>query len=167
MASEERASVEPLGRILVVDDQSDVVNVVSLVFRIAGYEVASATDGRAALKLAETRRFDVVMLDIIMPGLDGVTVLQQMRLRWPDLPVVMLTAVADLERAKGAMEGFQSRSISLSKPSGSFSWPGAWPFQSVTSNCQMMCATIMASSRCRARRRAIASTKVRGSRLRY
>ena len=102
-SADEQAAVEPLGRILIVDDQPDVTDVVSMYFTIAGYEVVSANSGSAALLLAETRRFDVVLLDIIMPGMDGVSVLHHMRLRWPDRPVIMLTAVADLERARGTL----------------------------------------------------------------
>jgi len=101
--AEQHAAAERLGRILVVDDQPDLADVVSVYFTIAGYEVVSARDGRAALVLADTRPFDVVLLDIMMPGMDGVAVLQQMRLRWPHLPVIMLTAISDLERAKSTL----------------------------------------------------------------
>ena len=92
-----------LGRILVIDDEPDVVDVISTYFTGAGYEVIGATHGGDGLMLADVQRPDVVLLDIMMPGIDGVQVLAQLRLRWPELPVIMLTAVADIEIARGTL----------------------------------------------------------------
>ena len=92
-----------LGSILVIDDEQDVVDMLSAYFGGSGYSVVGATQGGDGLMLLEFNRPDVVLLDIMMAGLDGVEVLQQIRLRWPDLPVIMLTAVADVEVAKGAL----------------------------------------------------------------
>ena len=94
---------ERLGGILVIDDESDVVEVISVYFANLGYEVVGASHGGDGLMLAELHRPDVILLDIMMPGIDGVEVLQQLRLRWPEIPVVMLTAVADVAIAKGTL----------------------------------------------------------------
>lgn len=98
----ERAS-HRLGTLLVIDDEPDVVEMLSVYFTALGYQVIGANHGGDGLMLAEFHRPDVVLLDIMMPGIDGVEVLQQIRTRWPEVPVVMLTAVANLDIAKGAL----------------------------------------------------------------
>lgn len=98
----ERAS-HRLGTLLVIDDEPDVVEMLSVYFTASGYQVIGANHGGDGLMLAEFHRPDVVLLDIMMPGIDGVEVLQQIRTRWPEVPVVMLTAVANLDIAKGAL----------------------------------------------------------------
>jgi CheY-like chemotaxis protein len=83
-------------RILVVDDDPDIRSVVRLVLEGEGYVVDVAEDGFAALRAVETSRPDCVVLDVMMPGIDGHAVLN--RIRSGDraaLPVVMLTAAAD------------------------------------------------------------------------
>jgi DNA-binding response OmpR family regulator len=83
-------------RILVVDDDPDIRSVVRMVLEAEGYAVDLAEDGFAALRAVETTRPDCVVLDVMMPGIDGHAVLN--RIRGGDratLPVVMLTAAAD------------------------------------------------------------------------
>jgi DNA-binding response OmpR family regulator len=92
-----------LGTLLVIDDEPDVVEMLSVYFTASGYHVIGANHGGDGLMLAEFHRPDVVLLDITMPGIDGVEVLQQIRTRWPEVPVVMLTAVSDLEIARSAL----------------------------------------------------------------
>jgi DNA-binding NtrC family response regulator len=96
--------LESLGRILMIDDEVDVVEVVSVYFSGSGYEVIGATQAGDGLMLADIHRPDLVLLDIMMPGIDGIEALQQFHLRWPDLPVIMLTAVANLDTARGALK---------------------------------------------------------------
>ena len=91
------------GRILVIDNEPDILEVVSIYFDEGGYEVITAPDGTEGLALAEQHHPDVVLLDIRMPGLSGLDVLSLMRMRWPRLPVIMLTAVVDVELAKGTL----------------------------------------------------------------
>jgi len=81
-------------KILVVDDEEDVVRL--LEFRLAkeGFEVISCADGPAALTLADQEKPDLVVLDIMMPLMDGMEVLRQIRSRRATsrIPVIMLTA---------------------------------------------------------------------------
>ncbi len=81
-------------RILVVDDDRDIRGMVKLVLETEGYAVDLAADGFAALRSVESTKPDCVVLDVMMPGLDGHAVLRRIRSSAvPALPVVMLTAV--------------------------------------------------------------------------
>jgi len=93
-----------LGCILVIDDEQDVIDMVSTYFSGSGYEVIGALQAGDGLMLADIHRPNLVLLDITMPGIDGIEALQQLRVRWPEMPVIMLTAVADLAIAKGALQ---------------------------------------------------------------
>ena len=93
----------PLARILVIDDDPELVAVLTEHFSKAGYAVIGAHHGGDGLMLAEHEHPDVVVLDIRMPGLTGVEVLQQLRLRWPDLPVVILSGAGDPQLAKSCL----------------------------------------------------------------
>ena len=77
--------------IMVVDDDAVIVKMLERILRLEGYDVITAGDGKAALLLLEKAKPDLVILDIMMPGLDGVQVLQLMRER-SNVPVIMLTA---------------------------------------------------------------------------
>lgn len=76
--------------VLVVDDDQEMLRMVSYVLELEGYGVAVATDGKAALALFEERSPDLVILDIVMPELDGFQVLDLIRQR-SNIPVIMLT----------------------------------------------------------------------------
>jgi two-component system, OmpR family, KDP operon response regulator KdpE len=85
-------------RVLVVDDEPPIVRAVAANLRVRGYEVLTAASGEAALAAAETHQPDCVVLDLGLPGIDGLEVLRRLR-TWTDVPVVVLTAV-DGERDK-------------------------------------------------------------------
>lgn len=78
-------------RILVVDDETALVDLVRGYLEREQYEVLTATDGLAALDLARTARPDLVVLDVMLPGLDGIEVCRQLR-QFSDAYVIMLTA---------------------------------------------------------------------------
>jgi len=77
--------------ILVVDDEEPILKLLRVNLSKEGYDVATAADGESALALVEKQRPDLVLLDIMMPGLDGLQVLNLIRQR-SDIPVIMLTA---------------------------------------------------------------------------
>lgn len=81
-------------KILVVEDEKHIVELVSYALRKEGYEVLVARDGNGALELVHTGRPDLVILDIMLPGRDGLSVCRLMRQddRTRDLPVIMLSA---------------------------------------------------------------------------
>lgn len=81
-------------RVLVVDDSEMNIGLMSSWLESRGYAVSSASDGRLALAMAETMRFDAVILDVVMPGLNGVAVLRELRRKHSatELPIIMATA---------------------------------------------------------------------------
>lgn len=93
-------------RILLVEDESDIASFVRQGLSEEGYEVTWVVEGEKALELVEQTPVDLVLLDIRLPGLSGIEVLQRIRDRWPKLPVIMLTALDAVEdRVKGLRSG--------------------------------------------------------------
>ena len=93
-------------RILVVDDEEDVQVLVCRILRDMDYEVESAGEGREALDKIKAWRPDLVILDLMMPGLDGWGVLSELRETPGSPPVVLLTALGDYTTfARGVREG--------------------------------------------------------------
>ena len=82
-------------RLLLVDDEQDLLDVLSDHFK-GRYEIDTARSGVAALERFAQQRPDAVFLDVSMPGLDGVEVLQRLRRSDAGVPVIMVTANADL-----------------------------------------------------------------------
>ncbi|MEC3918970.1 response regulator transcription factor [Nocardia sp. CDC160] len=78
--------------VLVVDDEPALAELVALALRYEGWTVETAGDGRAALAKAREVRPDVVVLDLMLPDMTGLEVLERMRRVWPELPVLLLTA---------------------------------------------------------------------------
>ncbi|MFO7173779.1 MAG: response regulator transcription factor, partial [Bacillota bacterium] len=92
-------------RILVVDDEHRMRELVRLYLAGAGYEVAEAADGREALDRLRREAFDLVILDLMLPGLDGWEVCRRLR-EESDLPVIMLTARGEVDdRVQGLRLG--------------------------------------------------------------
>lgn len=89
-------------RVLVVDDESDITELLSYTFRDAGYEVLVAGDGMAALSLAQRWLPEVIVLDLNLPGLDGFAVCEMLRVlpSTRDIPILMLTAFATEQSRK-------------------------------------------------------------------
>jgi two-component system KDP operon response regulator KdpE len=85
-------------RVLVVDDEPSIVRVVAANLHARGYDVLTAASGEAALNAVETHQPDCIVLDLGLPGIDGLEVLRRLR-TWTTTPVVILTAV-DSERDK-------------------------------------------------------------------
>src|SRR6266542_446466 len=81
-------------RILLVDDEQSVQTLLTYPLRKDGYEVVAAHDGREALDRFSEERFDLVVLDLMLPKLDGVEVCRRMRSR-SQVPIIMLTAKGD------------------------------------------------------------------------
>jgi len=95
-------------RVLVVDDESDITTILALALRRAGYQVSTAGDGLQALEVIAQELPDLVILDVMMPRLDGFDTLQRLRESAPTaaIPVILLTARAQgADRMKGLERG--------------------------------------------------------------
>jgi two-component system alkaline phosphatase synthesis response regulator PhoP len=84
----------PSAKILVIDDEPGILNLVTSYLKADGYEVYTAADGLSGLKAARTFKPDLVILDIMLPGLDGLELLARLR-RESDVYVILLTARAE------------------------------------------------------------------------
>jgi len=94
----------PKAQILVVDDEQMLLDMVSDALSFAGYDVAVAADGLAALTIVRNHRPDLVILDVNMPEPDGFQVARSLRGTDPDLPVLFLTARSDIEDLRAGFE---------------------------------------------------------------
>jgi two-component system, OmpR family, response regulator len=86
-----------VAQILVIDDEPKIVSFVSRALAGDGFGVDSAADGARGLALAARERYDLVVLDLLLPGLDGVNVLHKLRSRRPQQQVIVLSAVSEVE----------------------------------------------------------------------
>ena len=93
-------------KILVIDDEEDIRIVLQQVLELEGYEVAVAADGREGLAILDQDGADLVITDVIMPGMDGVETLEHIREKWPGMPVIVISGggnVAPMEYQPGAI----------------------------------------------------------------
>ena len=99
-------TVTPEARLLVVDDEPNILELLSVSLRFAGFEVATATNGADALHAARDFSPDLMVLDVMMPGLDGFAVARQLRSSGDRTPVLFLTAKdATEDRVQGLTLG--------------------------------------------------------------
>ena len=96
----------PLGKVLVVEDDEAIRRGLVDALGVNNYEVLEAGDGRSGLATAIGCEVDIVLLDIMMPGMDGMAVLRELRKAKPSLPVIFLTAKGDApDRVAGLRQG--------------------------------------------------------------
>jgi len=92
-------------RILVVDDEERILNFLSTKLKASGYEVLTAGNGREGLEQAQAQEPDLIVLDLLMPKMDGLEMLKELR-TFSSVPVIILTAKgADTDRIKGLQLG--------------------------------------------------------------
>jgi len=94
-----------VARILIVEDEARIASFLAKGLSADGFTTSSAADGRAGLDLALSGEFDLVILDIGLPGMDGYEVLDQMRASGSRLPVIVLTARDSVTDTVSALEG--------------------------------------------------------------
>lgn len=93
-----------MARVLVVDDEPRIVSFISRALAAEGLGVDSAHDGHRAIELARARKYELVVLDLLLPGLDGVSVLQSLIESRPEQRVLVLSAVSDVESKVRCLE---------------------------------------------------------------
>ena len=92
------------GSILVIDDEEIMREILEALLVRDGYEVRLAADGAEGLELARSMPFDAAVVDVMMPGMDGLAVLDELKKIDDDLAVVMVTAYASVDTAVDAMK---------------------------------------------------------------
>lgn len=97
MTAAPQGDTKPEARILVVDDEVNIVELLSVSLKFQGFEVSTATNGAQALDRAREARPDAVILDVMMPGMDGFGVLRRLRSDGIDAPALFLTARDSLQ----------------------------------------------------------------------
>ncbi len=93
-------------RILIVDDESDLVSVLRMGLEIEGFEVIDAADGEAGLRLAQREKPDLMVLDLMLPKMDGYKVCRTLKFdeRYRNLPIVVLSARSGEQDKKLALD---------------------------------------------------------------
>jgi two-component system KDP operon response regulator KdpE len=86
--------MEKKKRVLVVDDQPMVLKFIEIDLKLRGFEVVGATSGNEALELMKTVKPDIILLDMIMPGINGFEMLKELRI-FTDLPVIAFSAAPE------------------------------------------------------------------------
>src|SRR5450432_3994145 len=95
---------ETTTRVLLVDDEPTLRRALGKILTLAGHQVTTAANGQEALAQIEAATFDVIVSDIRMPGMDGMSLLRAIRARDLDVPVIFLTGSPTIETALEAME---------------------------------------------------------------
>ena len=83
-------------RVLICDDQPDIVNALKIYLKPEGYEILTAANGREALELVRTESVDLILMDIMMPVMDGIVATDKIR-DFSDVPIILLTAKSETE----------------------------------------------------------------------
>jgi DNA-binding response OmpR family regulator len=105
-------------RILIVDDEANIRLTLSALLQRAGYEITSAENGREAVGLMEKQSFDLLLVDLKMPEMDGMQVVAAARERQPDLAIIVLTGHGSLDTAvEGLHQGIFDYLLKTNEPS--------------------------------------------------
>ncbi len=104
-------------RVLLVDDEKDFIQTLSKRLEVRGLTVSSATRGEDALNLTKQKNFDIVVLDLSMPGMDGLETLKKIKAKDPDVEIVMLsghgTVRSSTEAIKLGAEDFLEKPVDI------------------------------------------------------
>ena len=100
-----RQDVNVAEKILLVDDDVRILKSLARYLRGAGYQVKEASDGDEAARLFTEDRFDLVLSDVMMPGINGVELLERIRTVAPEIPVVLISGFADWDRSLAIKRG--------------------------------------------------------------
>lgn len=95
---------EFLKSLLIVDDQTGIRLLLDEVFRKEGFDTKLASNGLEALQVMEETQPGCVLLDMKMPGMNGIEVLRRIKVKWPEVPVIMMTAYGEIELTEDALE---------------------------------------------------------------
>ena len=93
-----------LGKILAIDDEQNIRTLIANELTLEGFGVTTAKSGEEGLRLCDKEKFDVVLLDIRLPKMNGIEVLRRLKEKTPDVRVIMITAYGDIKTAVESMK---------------------------------------------------------------
>lgn len=93
-----------IARILIVDDEDIVLKSCLRILQKLDYEVETAYSGQTALDQLEKKKYDIVVTDLMMPGMDGMQLLEEIKKHYPDVIVIIFTGFATVETARQALK---------------------------------------------------------------
>src|ERR1700733_14928474 len=106
MLIENDMTAEKKTSILLVEDEENLHEALKLNLELEGYEITSAFDGAGALKAIQSEYFDLIILDVMLPGVDGIGVTETIRVQNNDVPILILSAKnASADRVLGLKKG--------------------------------------------------------------
>lgn len=91
-------------KVILVDDEEEFIDLMSQRLKTRGLKVVAVTSGEKAVAMADDQNFDVAIVDLAMPGIDGIETLKQIKERRPDIEVIMLTGQATVQSGIEAMK---------------------------------------------------------------
>src|SRR5215467_14983447 len=94
----------PAGAVLIIDDEAEIRESLQTLLEMEGFEVETSVTGEEGLTQMAERPFDLVLLDLTLPGRNGMEILSEIRAHDPRLPVIMITAYGTVENAVRAMQ---------------------------------------------------------------
>ena len=98
------SATEHITRLLVVDDESDILPLLEFCLKQLGMQITTCTSARTALTMLREQQFDVILSDVMMPDLNGLDFLVELRTFLPDTPVILMSGFAQLDLALSAMK---------------------------------------------------------------
>lgn len=104
MDTESSMDSDLAAKVLLVDDEEEFIELMSQRLETRGLKVVAVTSGEEALAMAEDRNFDVAVVDLAMPGIDGIETLRRIKEKRPDIEVIMLTGQATVQGGINAMK---------------------------------------------------------------
>ena len=116
MKIQERIMLKDNPLILIVDDEIYMCNALRRILKQAGYRIIAATDGETALRLTEKKKPDVILLDVMMPGMDGREVCRRVRQLNTGTQIIYFTAKIDLVDPSRTIESYKEADAVISKP---------------------------------------------------
>lgn len=96
--------MEEKKKVLIVDDDKDIVSIVKTILSGRGWDIMAAYSGREALEAVTSRKPDIILLDIMMPEMNGIEVLKRLKKIDADARIIMITAFGDVESYLDSME---------------------------------------------------------------
>ena len=104
-----------MSHVLLVDDDPNTLGSLSRAFRLAGHEATVCDNAPRAIQLVRDQRFDLILSDVVMPGMDGIRMLEELRAHGVSIPVIMISGQANIDMAVRAtkLSGSKCRSSAI------------------------------------------------------